>query len=165
MAYCGIPSHNTLLAGFMMSELFRVSAKAVIIEDGRVLLIQKPSGNWDLPGGRLESGESPYDAVGRESREELGLPIAIDKIVHCGIREKEEKPDVFAVSFLCNLIGDTKDIVLSDEHEKARWFKRAKVRSIMFDSAYLEAIECAFDELDFVERTKQRNHKKRRKSA
>lgn len=60
------------------------SVAAVVIDDGRVLLIQRgrePSkGKWSLPGGRLEMGEMLEAAVKREAREETGLEIETDGI-------------------------------------------------------------------------------------
>ena len=55
-----------------------VSAVALIDIDGRVLLAQRPEGKslaglWEFPGGKLEAGERPEDAIVRELREELGV--------------------------------------------------------------------------------------------
>jgi ADP-ribose pyrophosphatase YjhB (NUDIX family) len=62
---------------------FRLAAYAVCIEDNRVLLARylSPTGqsNWTLPGGRVEHGEDPFDAVIREVAEETGC----DAVVEC----------------------------------------------------------------------------------
>ncbi|MDE3028404.1 MAG: (deoxy)nucleoside triphosphate pyrophosphohydrolase [Paracoccaceae bacterium] len=55
-----------------------VSAVALIDVDGRVLLAQRPAGKslaglWEFPGGKVEPGESPEDALIRELHEELGI--------------------------------------------------------------------------------------------
>ncbi len=55
-----------------------VSAVALIDRDGRVLLAQRPAGKvmaglWEFPGGKVESGETPEQALIRELREELGI--------------------------------------------------------------------------------------------
>lgn len=57
---------------------------AAIIEDGegRVLLAQRPPGKrleglWEFPGGKVEAGETPIDAIARELKEELSLEISI----------------------------------------------------------------------------------------
>lgn len=64
---------------------FRLAAYAVSIEDGRVLLARHvpPEGgsNWTLPGGRVEQGEDPFDAVIREVAEETGCAAVVDRLL------------------------------------------------------------------------------------
>jgi len=55
---------------------------AILIEDERVLLSQRKQGThlafcWEFPGGKVEEGEDPRDALARELREELGITCAI----------------------------------------------------------------------------------------
>ena len=55
-----------------------VSAVALIDVDGRVLLTQRPNGKsmaglWEFPGGKIEPGETPEEALIRELEEELGI--------------------------------------------------------------------------------------------
>ena len=64
---------------------FRLAAYAVCIEDGRVLLARyvSPAGesNWTLPGGRVEHGEDPFDAVIREVAEETGCDAVVERLL------------------------------------------------------------------------------------
>lgn len=58
----------------------RVAAAVLLRGDGSVLLAQRPTGKayagyWEFPGGKLEDGESPRDALVRELREELGIVV------------------------------------------------------------------------------------------
>ena len=56
--------------------LFMPSAHALIRDGGgRILLVRNTSGRWLLPGGGVEPGESPAQAVRRECREELAVPV------------------------------------------------------------------------------------------
>jgi len=59
-------------------KIVLVSAVALIDPDGRVLLAQRPEGKsmaglWEFPGGKVEPGETPEDALVRELDEELGI--------------------------------------------------------------------------------------------
>ncbi|MFG6083552.1 (deoxy)nucleoside triphosphate pyrophosphohydrolase [Paracoccus litorisediminis] len=59
-------------------KIVLVAAVALIDRDGRVLLAQRPEGKslaglWEFPGGKVEPGESPEDALIRELHEELGI--------------------------------------------------------------------------------------------
>jgi 8-oxo-dGTP diphosphatase len=60
--------------------IVHVAAAALIDADGRVLVAQRPAdkpmgGMWEFPGGKLEPGETPEDALRRELREELGIEV------------------------------------------------------------------------------------------
>jgi ADP-ribose pyrophosphatase YjhB (NUDIX family) len=64
---------------------FRLAAYAVCLRDGRVLLARhvSPAGvsTWTLPGGRVEHGEDPFDAVIREVAEETGCDAVVERLL------------------------------------------------------------------------------------
>lgn len=62
-------------------DLFPVVAAALVDQDGRILLQQRPAGKelaglWEFPGGKIETGESPEAALIRELAEELGISVS-----------------------------------------------------------------------------------------
>jgi len=62
--------------------LVLVAACALIDPDGRILVAQRPEGKsmaglWEFPGGKMEPGEAPEDAIIREMHEELGITIKV----------------------------------------------------------------------------------------
>lgn len=65
--------------------------------DGRVLLAQRPvgkafAGRWEFPGGKLEPGESPRDALERELREELGIEVRDAEPLLCARHHYPDAP-------------------------------------------------------------------------
>lgn len=115
-------------------DLFHCSVKALIQNDnGDVLVLRynaqfKPhlAGRWDLPGGRIDRGEVPHQALIRELNEELALTnVTIDK--HCLMafapqRINLEAHDVGLIMsiFHCT-IQNGDNIQLSSEHELLEW--------------------------------------------
>ena len=69
---------------------------AVLVEGGRVLLTQRKRGAhleglWEFPGGKVEPGEDPRDALVRELREELGIEATVGDVVEVTFHRYAEK--------------------------------------------------------------------------
>ncbi|MEE9586414.1 MAG: 8-oxo-dGTP diphosphatase MutT [Hyphomicrobiaceae bacterium] len=65
----------------MSQDVILVAACALVDDDGRVLLARRPPGRsmaglWEFPGGKIEAGERPEDALVRELKEELGIDVS-----------------------------------------------------------------------------------------
>ena len=65
----------------MALDIVLVAACALVDADGRVLLARRPEGKplaglWEFPGGKVEKGETPEEALIRELAEELGITVA-----------------------------------------------------------------------------------------
>jgi NTP pyrophosphohydrolases including oxidative damage repair enzymes len=57
----------------------RIVVGAVLVDGwGRVLAAERTDGGWEFPGGKVEPGESDPQALVRECREELGVPVRLD---------------------------------------------------------------------------------------
>jgi 8-oxo-dGTP diphosphatase len=117
-----------------------VSIKAVIVVDGRVLLLANDRGEWELPGGRPDVGESETAALTREIREELGLAAAI------GARLADEPFEVLPgrpvriVSYGCD-IGPAAAIRLSTEHHDLLWAPLGALTDLPLPAVYRRAVD------------------------
>lgn len=94
----------------------RLGAFAVITDqEGRVLVSHRRDADaWDLPGGGVELGESPWRAVVREVAEETGLVVTVD-----GLTGVYSKPAELVLVFRCRVGGGT--LRLTDETNAHDW--------------------------------------------
>jgi 8-oxo-dGTP pyrophosphatase MutT (NUDIX family) len=98
-----------------------VSLRAVLFTpDGKVLLLSDRD-EWDLPGGRIEPGESSYDCLVREVKEELNLDVEVGRLVHAHQFEDVSGHYVFVVTYHCSVIGSFTP-KLSPEHHGIEYF-------------------------------------------
>jgi 8-oxo-dGTP diphosphatase len=96
-----------------------VSGILPVGEDGRMLLLQRPTGTWDPPAGRLATGESFEEGAVRELYEETGLLVAPWRILATWVGEAPGGALLAAVTY----IGRTREweVRLSHEHLGYRW--------------------------------------------
>ena len=87
-------------------------------ENGDILYGRRcDDGKWNMPGGGMEEGESPWQAVVRESKEETGLDVEVVRLI--GVYNKPAKNDIVFL-FLCSKIGG--ELTLSDETSELKYF-------------------------------------------
>ena len=100
---------------------FAVTAGAVILDNaGRVLLLKhrfRPGTGWGMPGGFMQEGEQPEEALRRELREEVGLEVEKLELL---ITRAFKVPLQVEIVFTAQAIGDTNE--LNFEIQKAAWF-------------------------------------------
>jgi 8-oxo-dGTP pyrophosphatase MutT (NUDIX family) len=124
---------------------FPVSIKGVVAQDGRVLLLKNDRAEWELPGGRIELGETPEQCVAREIAEETGWPVDIGPILDSWMYPVEGR-HVFVVTYGCVPVGVTPP-VLSDEHQDVGLFTPAEVPGLNIPAGYKRSIATWFDRM------------------
>ena len=96
-----------------------VSGILPVREDGRMLLLQRPTGTWDPPAGRLSTGETFEEGAVRELYEETGLLVAPQRILATWVGEAPSGNLLAAVTYIGRTRG--REISLSHEHLGYRW--------------------------------------------
>ena len=100
---------------------FAVTAGAVVTDaSGRVLLLKhrfRPGTGWGMPGGFIEEGEQPEEALRRELREEVGLEVEQLRLF---TTRAFKKPKQVEIVFRCQAVGNPDQ--LNFEIQKAAWF-------------------------------------------
>jgi ADP-ribose pyrophosphatase len=105
-----------------------VAASAVIIRDGKILMIKRAhepnKGLWSIPGGRIELGETVYEAAQREVFEECNIKVEILRFLFAGdniIRDDAGKVKYHYV--LIDLLAEYKsgEIVAQSDATEYRW--------------------------------------------
>jgi 8-oxo-dGTP diphosphatase len=127
----------------MKDVVLRVAAKAVIGNDEGQVLILREGGKYDegskigqygLPGGRLNVGETFEDGLRREAKEETGLDIEPIKPLQVGEWHpviKGIEHQIIAIFMLCK--AKANKVVLSDEHDDYQWVNPADDLSMMME--------------------------------
>jgi len=108
-----------------------------------VLLVRRASdGEWELPGGRLNTGEDARDGLRREIDEETGLDPDIDRPVHTTAWQNGDDNGRFAAYYRGYVEACT--VELSHEHTDHRWVAPARALEIV-DGPQRRALERAMD--------------------
>jgi 8-oxo-dGTP diphosphatase len=116
-----------------MRKPYGLCVKAVLRDgEGRVLLLKRPDGArnypgvWDLPGGKVDTGETPDQALVREVREETGLEVQVLGLLRALEWEMPENR-VICLLMIVDLEGGR--LRLSPEHDSHTWAAPEQIRT------------------------------------
>ncbi len=127
----------------------------IVLRGRDVLLVKRAfpprAGEWSLPGGRLELGESLVDGVRREVREETGIEVEVGPLVEVFDRVHRDadgrvRYHFVIADYLCHPIGGA--LAAGDDAADARWVPREAVVDLGVNAHAVAVIEKAFGAQD-----------------
>ena len=131
---------TTILQGEVAMKTVNVVA-AIIVKDNKVFATQRGYGDfkdgWEFPGGKIEEGESPEDALRREIKEELNADIKICDLLHT-VEYDYPKFHLSMKCYLCELLSEEIELI---EHEAAKWLDYGDIRTVDWLPADLELVD------------------------
>ncbi|HZA21828.1 MAG TPA: NUDIX domain-containing protein [Dehalococcoidia bacterium] len=119
---------------------FPVSIKGVVIIDSQVALLKNPRHEWELPGGKLELGETPPVCLAREVQEELSLSVKVGPILDSWVYHIAEGVDVLIVTYGCYSESSVKP-VHSAEHQALGLFSADEVDQLNMPQGYKDSVK------------------------
>lgn len=145
--FAGHPNDSVRCTVVTMSETHPTpGAGAVIIRDGRMLLIRRGRGayvdHWAVPGGRQRRGETMRAAAEREVLEETGLTVEAGDPVWVGDILDEADPPAYhytVVDFEATVVGG--HLVAGDDAIEARWVPVGEVRALPLTPTMVDLID------------------------
>ena len=128
----------------------QIEVVAAIIRKGdRIFATQRGYGEWkdwwEFPGGKMEPGETPEEALVREIREELDTEISIDKFLYT-VDWDYPQFHLTMPCYICSLLTEALHL---NEHEAARWLNQEELRSVQWLPADMILLPMIEQELKF----------------
>jgi 8-oxo-dGTP pyrophosphatase MutT (NUDIX family) len=136
---------NLMMASSLKSQdnraqRFPVSVKGIVYHNGKIVLLKNERDEWELPGGKLELGETPEACVVREIEEELGLVATIGPLLDSWVYHIFEGVDVLILSYGCYPTPFT-EVTHSPEHKAVGLFRPEEIPSLRMPEGYKRSIQ------------------------
>lgn len=104
-------------------------AGSLIVEDGEILLIhRKDRDRWEVPGGKVEDGESPTETAVREAREEIGVEVELRKPFYSG--EFQHNDELFLWHGYLTEIAEGEPGLEEEKFDDIQWFRGEELDEI-----------------------------------
>ncbi|MBR2233322.1 MAG: (deoxy)nucleoside triphosphate pyrophosphohydrolase [Prevotella sp.] len=114
---------------------------AIICKGDKIFATQRGYGEWkdwwEFPGGKMEDGETPEEALVREICEELSTEISVDGFL-CTVEFDYPKFHLTMHCYLCSLLTEALHL---NEHEAAKWLAMEEIDSVKWLPADLEVVD------------------------
>jgi 8-oxo-dGTP pyrophosphatase MutT (NUDIX family) len=117
-----------------------VSVKGVLLVDGRVVLLKNSRNEWELPGGRIDLGESHAQTLSREFSEELAVEVDVSELIDSYLFEVIPGRHVEIITYGCTLAGAFAPKV-SDEHTEHCLWPVQRLSEINLPEGYRRSVE------------------------
>ncbi len=122
---------------------FPVSVKGVVMHGGHVVLVGNPRGEWELPGGKLEPGETPEACVAREIAEELALRVAVGPLLDAWVYAITDDVRVLVLAYGC-VADSLPESLVSPEGSPVGRFPPDALDRLPLPAGYRRAIDAWF---------------------
>jgi 8-oxo-dGTP diphosphatase len=140
-------------AGLRPRRAVTLGAGAVVVHEGRVLLVRNirgvTRGRYLLPAGRVNTGELPDHAAARETFEETHLRVEIEGLLGMRLWVMEDGEHNYFFMFRARLLSPLSDLRPdTTEIDDARFFSREELEALKMDETWLGAVAIAVKALD-----------------
>lgn len=127
----------------MKNIRFHITVKGIVVYHQKVLLMKRVRassdglGYWELPGGGLEYGETPNEALKRELKEETGLTIDVVKPAYTFTKIRDDYQTV-GIGYLASTNSD--EVIISNEHVDYKWCLVDELQDYLCEEIYQDII-------------------------
>lgn len=110
-------------------KIQELNTYVVVFNDDKVLVLKRPDGLLEFPGGGIEWSETPEQAATRETKEETGLSVANLKLIGTtSATFEKEGNQKHALYIVYRAETGSKDITISGEHAEYRWLSSNELK-------------------------------------